>query len=266
MTDEAATSTPPRDIGDLEHLRVSVSEEGVASVLMHRPPANALTREMADELDTVSAHVRSSPKIRVLVIASALDGFFMAGGDIHGYAELSPDGLVDLARHYRGVFRRVRELPVPTIAAIHGHTVGAGAELAVACHLRVAARDVAIGFAEVRLGGLPAAGGTQHLTRVVGHERALELMLTGRSVDADEALRIGLVGTVTDGRAIDAAHQLATTIAGMPPVAVRAITTCVRVGIDEGHEAGLRSEQAGLEAIAGTEEFASAVRAFVDRG
>lgn len=249
--------------GEFEFLSYSV-EDGVGVALMNRPPANALTEAMAQELHDVCTDVVVNEEVRCLVIGSSLERFYMAGGDIGYYATITPMRLAEMTRRYRELFHRIHDLPIPTIAAIHGHAVGAGAELAVACDLRIVSRDVHFSFAEVKLGGFPAAGGTQYLPRLVGYERAMEILLTGRDFGADEALAMGMVGTVADD-AVATARAMAGEIAGMPPVAVRAIKNTVRTGFDFGLDAGLAAEQGGAEAIARTDEFQQRVRDFVTR-
>jgi enoyl-CoA hydratase/carnithine racemase len=239
-------------------------DAGVGTITIDRPPANALNSELIGELGAILDQAESDAEIRALVIVSANPKFFMAGGDINTYAVLDPDALVALVAKYRATFQRLRDLPVPTVAAVDGHAQGGGAELLLACDFRVAGPNAKVGFAEILLGGVPSAGGTQWLAPLVGYERALELMLTGRTLGPEEAVAAGLATRQADDPAA-AALRLAAELAAAPPVAVAHIKRCVRASVSGDPVAGAQSEDEATAAIAVTQEFRDRVQAFLNR-
>ena len=239
-------------------------EDRVGILTLDRPPANALDGELASGIERVLQTVERDPTVRVLLIASRVERFFMAGGDIKHYATLSPDGLVDTVRGYRALFMHLHRLPVPTIAVIDGYATGGGAELALACDLRVASERARIGVPEILIGGLPSAGGTQMLTRSVGYARAVELMLSGRSVGGEEAAAIGLATHFAVEDPIGVALSLAQEIAAKSPTAVRWIKRCARSAFDAGLFAGLDAEDVATVAVSETDEFWQEVRSFAE--
>lgn len=247
----------------MTHLRFDV-EDAIGTVTIDRPPANALNQEVIDELAGILDAVDADPEVRVLVILSGSPKFFMAGGDINGYAVYSPDDLVALVARYRRTFGRLRDLRIPTIVAINGHAQGGGAELVTACDFRIAGPNAKIGFPEIKLGGVASAGGTQFLPKLVRYDIALELLLTGRTVPADEAQRIGLVTRVAEDAAA-AAYELARALAAQAPTAVLHTKRCVRATVDDHPVAGATREDEATAAISTTDEFRDNVQAFLTR-
>lgn len=239
-------------------------EDHVGILTLDRPPANALDGELAAGIEQVLRTIERDPTVRVLLIASRVERFFMAGGDIKNYATLSPDGLVDTVRGYRDLFMHLHRLPIPTIAVVDGYATGGGAELALACDLRVASERARIGVPEILIGGLPSAGGTQLLTRTVGYARAVELMLSGRSVGGEEAVSIGLATHFAAEDPITVALSLAHEIAAKSPTAVRWIKRCARSVFDAGLFVGLDAEDLATIAVSETDEFWQEVRSFAE--
>lgn len=236
-------------------------EDGVGVVTFDRPPANALNSDLIGQL---GAALDEAGAARSLLIRSANPRFFMAGGDINTYAIVTPDELVALVAKYRRTFQRLRDLPSPTIAVVDGHAQGGGAELLLACDFRIVGPNAQIGFPEIQLAGVPAAGGTQWLPGLVGYERALELMLTGRSVLPAEAVEIGLATRAADD-ALAAGMELARQIAALPPVAVAEIKRCLLATVAVDPVEGTRREDDAIAAIGVTDAHHDAVRAFLER-
>ncbi|HTE63805.1 MAG TPA: enoyl-CoA hydratase/isomerase family protein [Solirubrobacteraceae bacterium] len=239
-------------------------EAGVGTVSIDRPPANALNAELIGELGTILDAVIADPAVRCLVIASANPRFFMAGGDINKYAVLAPDELVALVASYRATFQRLRGLRVPTIVVVDGHAQGGGAEMLLACDFRIIGSDAKIGFPEILLGGVPSAGGTQWLPPLVGYDRALELMLTGRTIEHEEAMHLGLATRHADDPLAEAL-RFAEQIAALPPVAVAHIKRCAGATLAGDPEKGAAREDEATAAIGVTEEFRERVQAFLSR-
>src|SRR5262245_6470933 len=170
------------------------------------------------------------------------------------------------ARLEHDTYLRVQHLPQPVIAALRGHVLGGGLELALACDLRVADETARLGLPEIRLGVFPAAGGTQRLTRLIGAPRAKELMLLGEPIDVHEARRLGLVNRVVPpGEALAAALDLARTIAEQPALAVRAIKRAVDGGLEEGPERGEELEREQISRLYGSHDAREGVAAFLER-
>lgn len=240
------------------------SSDGVGRIVIDRPPANALNKDLIGELAAILDALEADAGVRCLIVSSANKRFFMAGGDINGYAVVEPDALVALVATYRATFQRLRDLPVPVVVAVDGHAQGGGAELLTACDLRIFGPGAKLGFPEVLLGGVPSAGGTQWLPKLLRYDQALELMLTGRTVGAEEAMTLGL-GTRLVADPLAEAERIAAEIAGLPPLAIRQIKSCARATVGDDPAAGTVREDAATAAIAVTDEFHERVQAFVTR-
>ena len=216
-----------------DHLLFDVSDR-VATVTINRPDKlNALNDAVLAELDRAADEIRTRADVAGAIVTGAGTKAFVAGADI---GELSRQGPFDAkARALRGqqAFRKLETCPKPVVAAVNGFALGGGCELAMACHLRVASESAKFGQPEVKLGITPGYGGTQRLPRLVGKGRALELILTGRMVGAEEALRIGLVN-----RVVPAADLLAETgkllrgILAMGPLAIALSIEAVDRGLE----------------------------------
>lgn len=242
---------------------VAVESEGrVVTATIASPPANALSEAvasgLADALDTVERE-----RAKVLVIRSGVPGYFVAGADLKHVGTADADGFEAYLALMRAVIERLAALDAVSIAAVDGYALGGGLELAVACTFRVASAEARLGVPEVKLGILPGAGGTQRLPRFVGRGVALDLMLTGRSVKGEEALRLGLVDRLAhEGTAAEAAGKLAAELAALSGPALAAIVRCVDAAqsrpLDEGMElelAEIRDLFAGPDAREGITAF-----------
>jgi enoyl-CoA hydratase/carnithine racemase len=200
--------------------------DGVMVVRMASAPANALGAPIVQGLaDAVDGFLDGDEK--VLVITSGLPGVFAAGADIKFMATVTPVGLAGYRDALRAPLERLAASGRPSIAAIDGLALGGGLELAMACTLRFATPASQLGLPEVKLGLIPGAGGTQRLPRLVGRGRALEIMLSGRAVAAEEGHRIGLVDRLVDGDVIAAAVEFARELTAFPASAMQAVIACV---------------------------------------
>jgi enoyl-CoA hydratase len=227
---------------------------------------NALTQDVMDGLEAALLKVRDDPSIRAAVLFGAGDRAFVAGADIGELSRL--DAVSGRATAERGhqVLGLIEGLNKPVIAAIQGYALGGGLELAMACTLRIAAEGARLGQPEVGLGLIPGYGGTQRLPRLVGRGRALELLLTGRMLDAAEAERIGLIEKVIPkARLLEEAEGLARLLAGQPREAVEAILRVVRQGLELGLAEGLKLEAELFGEICGTEDMREGTRAFLEK-
>lgn len=242
--------------------------DGIARIELDKPPVNAFDLDLARAVGEVIRQVAASTA-RVAVL-SGRGPTLSAGGDIKWmYARTTArDGgvLQTFFRAIQAAFDDIDRLPIPTIAAVHGMTLGGGLESALACDLRIAADDARIGFPEATLGLIPAAGGTQRLTEIVGRPMALELMYTGRMLDAGQALASGLVNEVVPAAELAAAvDRLAAQIAGSTPAALTAVKNCVRTRIEDGRMAGFRLERQYAEILAFDPDAVQRLTDFTER-
>ncbi len=239
--------------------------DGVALVTIDRPEARnalsfALLADLADALEALDAHVAC----RAIVLTGAGDRAFAAGADIVELAEQTPERLA--AEGHFAAWDRIAAIGLPLIAAVRGYALGGGCELAMSCDLIVAGDDAMFGQPEIRIGVMPGAGGTQRLTRAVGTALAMELILTGRIMGAQEAQTAGLVNRVVPAaETVSAALEVAATIATMPPLAVRAAKRSVLAAANLPLAEGLRQERATFFALFGTHDQREGMAAFVDK-
>jgi enoyl-CoA hydratase/carnithine racemase len=240
-------------------------EERVVVVRLASPPVNALSAAVVVGLETALDAFDSSDA-RVLLIVSDVPGFFVAGADLKAMADHDEDGFRQYLEALRGPVERIAAAGRPSIAVIEGQALGGGLELAMAASLRVAGRDARLGLPETRLGLIPGAGGTQRLPRLVGRGRALDLMLTPRTVDAAEAHAIGLVDRlVAAGDAEGTARGWATDLARLPTSALGAVLRCVDDAHDRPLAEGLAREADRVGELFSGEDAREGVRAFLER-
>lgn len=215
---------------------------GVALITIDRPERrNALNLEVKGRLADEVTGLVADDSVRVIVLSGS-GGYFVAGTDIAEMATMTPTDHMALSTDH--VFNVLRRCPKPLIAAVEGYALGGGCELALACDMIVAGQSAKLGQPEIRVGIMPGAGGTQRLVRVIGRYRAMKMVLTGEPVSAPDALAMGLVSEVVDdGQALPRALELAHTVAGMPPLAVRAIKEVVQLGQDVPLETALALER-----------------------
>ena len=225
--------------------------EGVMVVTMTRPPANALGLPILDGLHEACAAAEAAGDVKVMIIASALDGFFAAGADIKHLSTIDAESFIAYGARMRTANDRIAAAPWISIAAIDGLALGGGLELAMACAMRVAGSRARLGLPEVKLGLIPGAGGTQRLPQLVGRGRALDIMLTARQVEAPEALAIGLVDRLTDGdvlkAALELAHDLSTMSLPAQLAVVRSVEAAFELSLDEGFAFEAEQEQGLFE-------------------
>jgi enoyl-CoA hydratase len=239
--------------------------DGVALVTIDRPEArNALSFALLAELAEALEALDGDGTTRVVILTGAGDRAFAAGADIRELADQTPERLA--AEGHFSAWDRIAAVGLPLIAAVRGYALGGGCELAMSCDMVVAGDDATFGQPEIRIGVMPGAGGTQRLTRAIGTARAMELVLTGRTMDAPEALAAGLVTTVVPAaQTIDAALDLADRIAAMPPLAVRSAVRAVRAATELPLSAGLAAERQAFFELFGTHDQREGMTAFMEK-
>ncbi|MFG2936934.1 enoyl-CoA hydratase/isomerase family protein [Streptomyces sp. NPDC048282] len=236
---------------------------GILHVTLARPPANALGTPLLDGLHAALDAAEAAGDVKVVVISSALDGFFAAGADIKQLSTIDAVSFAAYGDRMRAVNDRLAAAPFLSVAAVDGLALGGGLELAMACTLRVSGPRARFGLPEVKIGLIPGAGGTQRLPRLVGRGRALDIMLTARQVPAAEALAIGLVDRLTDGDAVKEALTLAGELATASLPAQLAVVRTVDAAFDLTAEEGFAYEADQEQELFETGEAAEGIAAFV---
>jgi enoyl-CoA hydratase len=241
--------------------------EHVALIRLNRPDKmNALSRAVLDELGEAFRRVELEREVRAVILTRVGGRAFCAGTDISELASLDVEGARRAAACGQQVCDQIERCPVPVIAAVNGVAAGGGCELALACHLRIASTQAEFSLPETALGVIPAYGGTQRLPRVVGSGRALEMMLTGRSVSADEALRLGLVNHVAEPeQLLDSATGLVHEIMQLAPLAIRACLEAVTRGLSVPLEEGLKLEAELFSSLFATRDMREGTLAFLEK-
>ena len=249
-----------------DHLLLE-QDGAVAVVTVNRPKVlNALNAATIAELGRAFADLKVDDSVRVVILTGAGEKSFVAGADIGELATQSATSAQVVARNGQAVFALVEQLGKPVIAAVNGFALGGGCELAMACTLRLAADTARFGQPEVNLGLIPGYAGTQRLPRLVGKGVALDLLLTGRMVKADEALAIGLVNRVVPATDLmTAARALAVELAGKPPRSLEYILTAVNRGVDLTLEAGTDLEAALFGVVSSTSDMREGTSAFLEK-
>jgi len=241
------------------------SVAGVALVTLDRPEVlNALSFDLLDELAAVLERLDGDPDCRAIVLTGSGSRAFAAGADIRELARQTPVSL--LVEDRFAVWDRIGTIRTPLIAAVRGFALGGGCELAMSCDIIVAAEDASFGQPEINLGVMPGAGGTQRMTRAIGKARAMDLILTGRTIGAVEAERMGLVSrVVAPEETLGEAIELASRIASQAPVAVLAAKEAIKQAGELPLSAGLEHERRAFYLLFASEDQGEGMAAFVEK-
>jgi len=242
---------------------------GVTTVYLDKPPANTLDNDLYTELIRLSDQLDADADTRAVVFASRHPKIYIAGADIKRMKEYRfeadyVDGVIARVHQTLG---RIETITKPTIAAINGYALGGGCEFSLCLDFRFMSRGAArIGLPEVNIGIIPGGGGTQRLPRVIGYAKALELMMTGIFLDADEAARIGLIHRACDaGQTIAEAQKFAAQLAGQAPVAIALIKKCLRESIGRTYEAGFAVEKEHCKRAVLSQDAREGIGAFIEK-
>jgi enoyl-CoA hydratase/carnithine racemase len=245
-----------------EFVRLEV-DDAVATMRLDRPKLNPLDAAMQEEIRAAAHELSERDDVRAVVIYGG-PNVFAAGADIKEMADMSYTDMVRRSGRLQSAFTAVARIPKPVVAAITGYALGGGCELALCADRRIAADDAKLGQPEITLGIMPGAGGTQRLSRLVGPSKAKDLIFTGRFVEADEALRIGLVDElVAADAAYDTAVAWASQFASGPAYALRAAKESVDQGLEVDLDSGLEIERAQFAGLFATEDRGIGMQAFM---
>jgi len=247
---------------------LQVEDRGAVRVIrVHRPDKlNALNAATLDALHAAFDAAASEPAVRCIVLTGSGPKAFVAGADIAEMNGLSPVEGRDFSLRGQKMMRRVEKMPKPVIAMVNGFALGGGLELAMCCHLRIAADTAKVGQPEINLGLIPGFGGTQRLLRLAGRAATLELCLAGAPIDATRAQQLGIVNRVVPAAELDAeTMKLAEQLANAAPLALRGILDCINVGGECGIEEGLEYESAQFGLMFATQDMREGTTAFLER-
>ena len=249
-----------------EFVNLEVAESGVGTIRLDRPKVNALNAQVAQEIDEAVAAARGDERVRAVVLWGG-ERVFAAGADIKEMEERDAVGMYRYIGDFQDVFSRLENLPKITIAAINGYALGGGCELTLACDFRVCADDSRLGQPEILLGVIPGAGGTQRLPRLVGAGRAKDIIYSGRMVNADEALAIGLVNEVVPAAEVySRAVALAERYAKGPAVALMAAKQAIQNGMQVDMANGLLIERQAFAGLFASEDQKIGMQSFIEKG
>jgi enoyl-CoA hydratase len=239
----------------------------IAYVTVSRPKAlNALNRATLAEIRSAMEDARDDAAIRGVILTGSGDKAFVAGADITEIASISAVEAKTFTRSGQDLMTMIERLGKPVVAAVNGFALGGGCELAMACTLRIATEAARFGQPEVKLGVIPGFGGTQRLPRLVGHGRALQLILSAQVIDAREAWRMGLVNEIVEAtKLISRAEEILNQIGANAPMAVRLSLEAVMGGMEGGQDAGLLLESAHFAVCAATNDKREGTSAFIEK-
>ncbi len=248
-----------------EFVRLEVAD-GVATLRLDRPKMNALNAQVQEEIRAAAAEAAERDDVKAVVVYGG-EKVFAAGADIKEMADMSYTDMVQRSGKLQSAFSAVARIPKPVVAAVTGYALGGGCELALCADVRFAADTAVLGQPEVLLGIIPGAGGTQRLTRLVGPSKAKDIIFSGRFVQADEALAIGLVDRVVPAEQVyDEAVTWAKQFAGAATYAVRAAKESIDRGLEVDLETGLEIERQQFAALFATEDRRIGMESFVESG
>jgi len=247
---------------------VSLEQQAPLGIItLNRPPANSYNAAFVQDLADVVEQIARADELHVVILKSALEKFFSAGADVKSFSENPLEANLNMIAAEHAVLERIESLPKIFIAMISGHCLGGGLEIALACDLRFAANgDFKVGLPEVTLGMIPGNGGTQRLPRLIGKSRALDLMMTGRALNPQEAHALGIFDRLLAASELEAeTFKYATSLANGPSVAIGAIKRAVNRGIELPLNEGLALERSITAQVFESHDAAEGINAFANK-
>lgn len=251
---------------DFKTILVEVSDR-VAVITINRPDKlNAINLEVISELEKVLNELESNSEVGVVILTGAGEKSFVAGSDISALANFTPEQAKEYSVIGNKVLSKIQNFSKPVIGAINGFALGSGCEIALACHIRIAAENAKFGQPEVNLGLIPGHGGTQRLVRTVGIGKAFEMILTGNNIDANEALKIGLVNKVVPQTELkNQALEIAKVILSKSPAAIATAIKAINANLEKPLTEGLNYEANLFSDCFKTEDFIEGTKAFLEK-
>jgi enoyl-CoA hydratase/carnithine racemase len=244
---------------------VLFEQKGMTAILtINRPKANQLSHDVFEGFKDLLDRCESDNSIRVIVITGSGDKIFCGGADLSGgFGDFTP---VDFLKRGQDLFNRIAEFQKPVIAAINGHALGGGCELALACHLRLLKKGARIGLTETNLGIIPGYGGTLRLPKLIGETKAIEYIILGRQIESERAIELGLVNRLTkEDDTLHQALELADEISKRPPLAVKAVLKIFANAHCSDRETHLKTEREELAKLFGTKDMVEGISAFAQK-
>ena len=253
-------------MGD-ELLKTHADDSGVLTLTLNRPQAmNSLNFDLLRALDAQIREVRFRSDVRVVIVTGAGEKAFCAGADLKERAGMTPTQVKEFIYTIRNLFTEIENLNKPVIGAVNGVALGGGTELALACDMRIASQTASMGLTETRLAIIPGAGGTQRLPRLIGRAKAKELIFTGRRIDAQEALSLGLVNEVCPGEELmDSCRKMADMILEAGPIAIEQAKYAVNQGLETDLQTGLAIESNAYWVTIPTQDRLEGLAAFREK-
>lgn len=251
---------------EFENVKYEI-KDGIARVTINRPDkANALDAQTMLDIMAAFSQIKIDPEIKAAIVTGEGEKFFVAGADISELKELNAESGANFAAHGQSIFTLIEDLGKPVIAAVNGFALGGGCELAMSCTIRIASDNAKFGQPEVGLGIIPGYGGTQRLPRLIGKGRAMELILTGGIISAEEAYRIGLVNKVVKQSELTAeAEDMTQKIIANAPLALKYSLDAINSGAELSLADGLRLEAKLFGLACATEDMKTGLKAFLDK-
>ena len=255
------------NIPNCKSLIFEVSNDGTAVVTINRPEVrNAMNDSAWSELDDITKYVEENPDIRALIITGAGEKAFVAGADIHALKDKAPVASLMNYNPARHAVQKLESMSKPTIAAVNGYAFGGGCEIALACDIRIGSEKAKFALPETGIGVIPALGGTQRLAKCVGMGVAKDMILSGRVIDATEALRCGLITyRCKPEDLIDEAKQIASRIIRRSPIAIALAKTALGEAFNTAIQSGLAIEQLSFAVATASEDKKEGVEAFLEK-
>lgn len=243
-------------------ISVEIDDHGIAKVVINRPEKlNALNDQVLNELAEVFKDIQINNEIKAVLLTGSGEKAFVAGADIKELADLDERSGRMASQKGQQIFQAIEDTRKPVVAVVNGYALGGGAELAMACHLRIATPNAKFGLPEVGLGLIPGYGGTQRLSHIVGNARALEMILTGKQVSAEKALEMGLVNNISENAEEEAKNLLGTILKNGPIAISKAIAAVYHSDDSNGYQ--VEADLFGL--LCNTEDFKEGTGAFLEK-
>jgi len=248
------------------NILTEVDENGILLITINRESKlNALNMELLKEIDQALQAEKENAKVKGAIITGKGEKAFAAGADIAEFAGFNLEEATKLSSDGHGIFNRIESYPKPVIAAVNGFALGGGCELTMACHMRIASDNAKFGQPEVNLGVIPGYGGTQRLPQLIGKGRAMEFLMTGDMIDAEEAYRIGLANRITSLEdLLPTAKKIISKIARKGPLAIAKVIDCTNAAWDPKRD-GFQLEIDGFAESFETEDFKEGTTAFLEK-